>query len=212
MTWMQSNGAADENDVVRLRDAFIGQLGPAWRSFHEASLVTQVLLLRGAASFIDLEILKQVDESLVAMMSRPTDLARDMADLRALVRLHQNDERLVGWIETIAAYHGFERTAVLGAISHVHRHKGLVAFMRDDMPWLPFMDRGYWAAVHFSGRRQFMAECAGVFSHLFAEMAASHAISEPQVDDAVEGIQRACRQRLVYSRLRGGWIRVEPEA
>lgn len=212
MTWMQSNGAADENDVERLRGAFVGQLGPAWRSFREASLVTQVLLLRAAASFIDLEMLKQMDGSLAAMMPRPTDLARDMADLQALVRLHQNDERLVGWIETIAAYHGFERTVVLGAISHVHRHKGLVAFKRDEMPWLPFIDRGYWAAVHFSGRSQFMAECAGVFSHLFAEKAARHAIAEPQVDGAVEGIRRAWRQRLVYSRLRGGWVRVEPDA
>lgn len=211
MTWMQSNGATDETDAERLRDAFVRQLGPTWRSFNEASLVTQVLLLRAAANFIDLDLLKQMDETLMAMMHRPADLARDMADLRALVHLHQTDERLVQWIESIAAYHGFERTVVLGAINHVRRHKG-VSFRSSDMPWLPFIDRGYWAAVHFNGWRLIMAECAGVFSHLLAEKAARHAIREPQVDYAVEGIRRAWRERLVYSRLRGGWVRVEPDA
>ncbi|MNU30411.1 hypothetical protein D3C71_188960 [compost metagenome] len=210
MAWIQSSGATDENDVTRLRGAFVKQLGPAWRSFHEASLVAQVLLLRAATAFIDPDRLKQIDESLMELMDRPFDLARDMADLSAVVRLHV-DDRLVQWCESFEPYHGFESTVVLGAIRHVHRHKGLVAFRRYDMPWLPFVDRVYWASVHFSGRRQFMAECAGVFSHLLAETAARHAIREPQIDGAVEGIQRAWRERLVYSRLRGGWVRVEPD-
>jgi hypothetical protein len=212
MTWMQSNGATDENDGERLRDAFVRQLGPAWRSFHEASLVTQVLLLRAAAAFIDVDILDKIDSALMAMMPRPAHFPRDIADLRALVLRHQDDERLVQWIEGVAACHGFERTTVLGAINHLHRHKGLVAFRQGDMPWLPFIDRTYWASVHFLGWKRFMAECAGVFSHYLAERHARQAIAEPQVEGAVEGIGRAWRERLVYSRLRGGWVRVEPDA
>jgi hypothetical protein len=209
---MQSNGAADENDVERLWDAFARQIGPAWRSFHEASLVTKVLLLRAAAAFIDRDTLEQIDSTLMEMMDRPADLPRDMADLRWLVLSHQDDARLVEWIEGVAAFHGFERTAVLGAISHVHRHKGLAAFRRDDMPWLPFVDRTYWASIHFLGRKRCMAECAGVSSHFLAEKNARQAIAEPQIDEAVEGIRRAWRERLVYDRVSGGWVRAELDA
>jgi hypothetical protein len=212
LTWMQSNGATDENDVERLQDAFVRQLGPAWRSFHQAALVTRVLLLRAAASFVDTAVLKRIDGFLMEMTLRPADLPQDMADLRVLVQEHQDDERLVQWIESVAAFHGFERTVVLGAINHLHQHKGLVAFRYGEMPWLPFVDRTYWASVHFLGRKRCMAECAGVFSHFLAEKDARQAIAEPQVDHAVEGIRRAWRERLVYNRRIGGWVRVEPDA
>ncbi len=206
MAWMLSNGAGNVNDIERIRQAFVAQLGPGWRSFREASPVTKIMMLRAAACFIDKETLKDIDESLVVMLDRPASLARDMADIMKVVRRYEGDARYVEWIDQIGSHHGFERTAIVGAIDHVWRHKGVIGFKDAEMPWLPFVDRTTWIAAYFRGRRIFAPECAGIFSHLLAERSERKAIHEPHVDGAVEGIQRAWRERLVFDPRRGAWV------
>jgi hypothetical protein len=206
LTWLKWNGVVDTHDAGRVQAALVEQLGPAWRSFSEASIVTKVLLLRAAAAFHDLAALRDMDASLLLMMRRPPSLPRDMADVRAVVERYEGDTRFIEWIDHVGARHGFERTVVLGAVDHLLRHKGVVAFRRNDMPWLPFVDRAAWIAVHFHGWRVFSAECVGIFSHFQAEKAARAAIKAPQVEGAVDGIRTAWRERMVFDPRRGTWF------
>jgi len=209
MTWMLANGATDGNDIERIRLAFSNQLGPSWRSFAEASVITKVLLLRTAASFHDSELLGHMDADLMKMMAAPVSLPSDMAVLRAFAKRYGGDRKLVGWIDGFAVRHGFERTVLIGLVRYVLHKKGMVRLASRDMPWLPFVDRASWIAIHFCGRRHFAAECAGVYSHLAAEEAAGEAIRGPRVTDAIEGMRSAWRERVVYDPREGEYVLAE---
>lgn len=209
LSWMHAMGATDIEDIAPIRAAFAGQLGPSWRGCENASVVTRVLLLRAAACFFDGPLLERIDSELSAIMASPVSAARDMAAVRSVADRHGSAHSFADWIDTIAQGHGYESTALVAVIRHVFRHKGIVALKSRDTPWLPFVDRRAWIAIHFTGLKAFAPECAGIYSHLAAEQRAGHALSEPHVDEAIAGLHAAWRDRLIRDRRTKVWRRAE---
>jgi hypothetical protein len=204
--WMHSDAVTHPEAIEQLRRVFIGQLGPSWKSFSEASPVTRLIMLRLAATFLDPSVVKDIDASLEVITSRPVSMTLDLADIESVLRRYEADPKFGDWADHMARRNAFERTVVLAAVEHALRYKGSAAVRIEDLPWLPFVDRTLWAAIHFKICHLVSEECAGIFSHLNAEKREHAAIAEPQVDHALDCARKSWRERLVFDVRRRSWV------
>lgn len=189
--WMKANLVDGIDDEDGLRRVFEGQVGARWRGFAEAGTHTKALLLRVAAAYFDDKALEEIDGMLGRIMSCAPDAMDDTAMVDAVVARFGGRDDFVELVERFAAFHGFERTLLLGFTQWVIHRKGVLPLRNNDVPWLAYTDQTSWLGLRFLGLRVFTVEVAGLFSHLLFEKVEKKAIAAAQVTNAIEGTRTA---------------------
>ena len=187
MEWLNANQITYESgsfDRALVSEAFVRQLGQPWREFSESSFIVQTVLILCA-----LHLLRR-KESLDARASISFAWANGKngkVASRKLVEQYSNDSEIEYVISTISQRHGFENTVVIGLLARSREIGGVLASA--DFLWLRKADRNLWYAVNNTGRRRFHIEGAAVMGHYFVEVFHQSAISEPQVLEAIAGLE-----------------------
>jgi len=185
--WLQHHGVGFENSELD-RDAavaaFAEQLGKPWHGVARAELPVQTFLILAGM---------HLTRNKAAMSSREAVSIAWAADgdgtekMKEIVAEGLKNEKLVAAIDKVCAKHAFAHTAVI-ALLDLARRKGGV-FPAADFVWIRKVDRNLWYTVNNVGRRRFHIEGAGPICHFFAERVVGNQLPDPQVDEAVNGIE-----------------------
>jgi len=187
MEWMREHDIKFEDGMLdrdAAEKAFAEQLGKPWHGVKRADLPVQTFMVLA---------MMHATRSKIAMSSREAVSiawaagSNGTAKMKEIVEEALKDEKLVSRIDKVAAKHAFAHTAVV-AILDVARKKGGV-FPAADFVWVRKVDRNLWYAINNVGRRRFHTEGAGVISHFFAERVVGSPLPEPNVDEAINGIE-----------------------
>ena len=91
-------------------------------------------------------------------------------------------------VQQVIEQHAFNRTVIFAMFMQARR---LGVLQPAEMRWLRFYDRELWYILDSVGRLACFAEAAAVLSHYLYESKQMHAIVEPQLDKAINGLETA---------------------
>lgn len=164
--------------------AFAEQLGKPWHGVARADLPVQTfLILAGMHLTRNKAAMSSREEVSIAWAAGGNGTEK----MKEIVAEGLKNEKLVSTIDKVCSKHAFAHTAVI-ALLDLARRKGGV-FPAADFVWIRKVDRNLWYAVNNVGRRRFHTEGAGAISHFFAERVVGSQLPDPQVDEAVNGIE-----------------------
>jgi len=187
MEWMRDNGIKFEEGMLD-RDAaekvFAEQLGKPWQGVKRADLPVQTFLVLAMMHATRNKAAMSSREAVSIAWAAGNDGTPKMKEI---VEEALKDEKLVGRIDKVASKHAFAHTVVV-AVLDLARKKGGV-FPAADFVWVRKVDRHLWYAINNVGRRRFHTEGAAVISHFFAERVVGSPLPEPNMDEAINGLE-----------------------
>lgn len=192
--WVQRHGIeiidkAPNRETTR--SAFARQLRRPWNGLKDAPVHVRALMvafaLRGG---------KKGDEcyDLLGKMSRgwanhgsvAKAIAKD-AELAKMIRKWSNDPAIMAPALDIARRHAWTETAMAASLTWARNNGGVLASA--DFIWLRAEDRGLWYVLNSVGRHTSHVEAAGAIAHWKAEQITRRPMPEPDVDEAVFGLE-----------------------
>jgi len=87
--------------------------------------------------------------------------------------------------------HGTRETFLMGLLEEARRHGGILASA--EFVWLKGVDRPLWYALNNLDRRNVFVEGLAAMVHYQAEVLQGRALTEPRVEEAIEGLAELCR-------------------
>ena len=166
------------------------QLGPPWAGVEHAAPHVRCLFagfaLHAARHREDAaRFLGQLAEALPRTKG---DQAPELPDaVVAQADLILRDPALAGPCAEVAAWHGFQSTAMLGVLAHARKQAGVLAPAQFN--WLKLVDRRLWYALHSLGMPNPYVEARGSRDHYAAECLIGEPIHAPSIDRAALGLQ-----------------------
>jgi hypothetical protein len=109
----------------------------------------------------------------------------DVTGVDQLLKRHMRSEVY----QAAVAQHGVYTSMVLVSLLASARRKGVLPPAQ--FLWLRPRDRTLWYTLHQVGGRQPWAEACGPWSHFQSEQALGEAIEEPEIQEAVDGLEAA---------------------
>ncbi len=179
------NGSfSEETRENRLPDIFAAQLGKPWTGLKRADLYVQSVAILCALHYLRRKPSLSEREALSIAWAQGKDGTEVM---KALVARYIEDKDINKVVDTICAKHAFANTGLFALLDRARARAGVLASA--DFGYLKQLDRSLWYTLSNCGRRRFFIEAAGVVSHFFAEKVTGNALVEPNVENAINGLE-----------------------
>ena len=191
MEWMQENNVSltesEGLDPDTAQYAFTQQLGEPWHGYDKAPTYIQVLcFLFYINAKRDKNSRKLKEEFTLIWSQNKPEIAAKKSIIR-LKELTKKDDKFKKIIDKNASIHAYTNTALYKLLDWARKNGGV--FASAEFRWLKPIDRTLWYVLNNCGRRAFHIEGAGAISHFHAEHILKQALSEPHVDEAVDGLE-----------------------
>lgn len=179
------NGLFDEETRdVRLPEVFAAQLGKPWTGLERADLYVQCVGILCAIHYLRRKTSLMERETLAIAWSKGKDGTEAM---KALVAKYIKDKDVIKVVDTICNKHAYANTGLYALLDKCRARAGVLASA--DFGYLKPLDRSLWYSLSNCGRRRFFIESAGVVSHFFAERVTANPLVEPNVENAINGLE-----------------------
>ena len=192
--WAERHGVDIEDgapDRESARSAFTRQLRRPWTEVTELPPYLQALVaafvLRGNKKGSDCEeILTRLSRGAAAHGSADKALAKD-AKLTKMVMKTLKDTKMMAEPVKVARQHAWVETSMAALLDWARINGGVLASA--DFLWLKLDDRAMWYVLNSVGRPTIMVEASGAIAHWRAEIVTRRPMPEPDVDEAVFGLE-----------------------
>lgn len=186
--WMRMHGIDIKNgvfDEAKAADVFARQLGSPWVDVATAKIHVQAVAAICVASIRDIKGDKAA--KLRGDLARiwTVDPKNAEARTRQLIAPLLTPKNIEA-INTVTANHAYTNTAIVGLLTYTRKRSGVLA--SSEILWLKKIDRNLWYAINNTGRRAFMVEAAGIFSHFQAEHVKKGKLIEAWTKNAIDGL------------------------
>lgn len=179
------NGSfSEETRENRLPDIFAAQLGKPWTGLKRADLYVQCVGILCGLHYLRRKPSLAEREALSIAWAQGKDGTEAM---KALVAKYIEDKDINKVVDTICAKHAFCNTGLFALLDRARARAGVLASA--DFGYLKQLDRSLWYTLSNCGRRRFFIEAAGVVSHFFAEKVTGNPLVEPNVENAINGLE-----------------------
>ncbi len=179
------NGSfSEETRENRLPDIFAAQLGKPWTGLKRADLYVQCVGILCGLHYLRRKPSLSERETLSIAWAQGKDGTEAM---KALVAKYIEDKDINKVVDTICAKHAFCNTGLFALLDRARARAGVLASA--DFGYLKQLDRSLWYTLSNCGRRRFFIEAAGVVSHFFAEKVTGNPLVEPNVENAINGLE-----------------------
>jgi intracellular multiplication protein IcmP len=179
------NGSfSEETRENRLPDIFAAQLGKPWTGLKRADLWVQCVGILCGLHYLRRKSSLAEREALSIAWAQGKDGTEAM---KALVAKYIEDKDINKVVDTICAKHAFCNTGLFALLDRSRARAGVLASA--DFAYLKQLDRSLWYTLSNCGRRRFFIEAAGVVSHYFAEKVTANPLIEPNVENAINGLE-----------------------
>lgn len=203
--WRKKDGnEAGGMDVEIVKRLFEEQLGPSWRGLEpqhpthvKALIVIFALHYRGTMKEVGKGFLKEKvnvslelrgDISAIYALNLGNPTSKEVnAKIEALIAPHLADKKLMQLPEKRMAKFAYMHTALVNLLTDARKESGVLP--PAEFLWLKHVDRTLWYGLNNVGRRAFHTEGAGIVSHYQAERIVGHALVEPHVAEAIDGVK-----------------------
>ncbi len=188
-------------DREGVREAFIRQLKFPFRGVtrmapHRQALVA-VFALQAARKIKDgREILALCSKGWTAHGSVAMAMKKDPVLAKLIQSVLKNSD-LMSRINEASRLHAYEETVLASMLEFCRVRGGVLASA--EFLWLKPEDRGLWYIMNDTGRPTFHVESAGVIAHYKAEKATRRPLPEPDVDEAVFGLEEHMQKKAPVS-------------
>lgn len=193
--WLRAHGIKltrrDGLDEAAAEEAFKQQLGPIWSGVLNAPLHVQAIAVLSALNRKRDKGKDRLRDALVeCYVLRPDKVVQEVA---ALIKPYLENKAIREGIDRVCGQHAFQNTAILGLYGwggpNAEWNGGVSGVLATAwFRWLKKVDRPLWYCLNNVGRRKFHVEAAGVVSHYQAERVVGGPLSDPQVNEALDGI------------------------
>ena len=186
--WMRANQIDIKNgvfDEAKAADAFARQLGTTWVDIASAKIHVQAVAAICVASIRDIKgdkAAKLRGDLARIWTSDPKNAEGRTRKLIARILTPKTGDAS----KTVTANHAYTNTAIVGLLTYTRKRSGVLASA--EMLWIKKVDRFLWYALNNTGRRAFMVEAAGIFSHFQAEHVKKGKLIEPWTKNAIDGL------------------------
>jgi intracellular multiplication protein IcmP len=179
------NGAFTEDTrETRLPEIFAAQLGKPWTGLKTADLYVQCVGIMCGLHYLRRKSSLGERETLSIAWSQGKDGTEAM---KTLVAKYINDKDINKVVDTICNQHAYSNTGLFALLDKARARAGVLASA--DFAYLKQVDRSLWYTLSNCGRRRFFIEAAGVVSHFFAERVTATKLVEPNVENAINGLE-----------------------
>jgi hypothetical protein len=179
------NGSfSEETRENRLPDIFASQLGKPWNGLKRADLFVQSIAILCALHYLRRKTSLPERETLNMAWAQGKDGTEAM---KALVAKYIEDKDVIKVVDTICGKHAFANTGLFALLDRARARAGVLASA--DFGYIKQLDRSLWYTLSNCGRRRFFIEAAGVVSHYFAEKVTGGPLVEPNVENAINGLE-----------------------
>ena len=173
------------------RSAFSRQLRRPWNGLKDAPIHVKALIiafaLRGGRKEKDCyALLGQLAHGWASHGSIAKAVAKDK-ELAKTLRKWSVDPAVMAAALDVARRHAWTETAMAATLSWARSNGGVLASA--DFVWLRAEDRGLWYVLNSVGRFTSHIEAAGAIAHWKAEQVTKRPMPEPDVDEAVFGLE-----------------------
>jgi hypothetical protein len=179
------NGSfSEETREVRLPEIFAAQLGKQWTGLERADMYVQCVAILCALHYLRRKSSLAEREALSIAWAQGKDGTEAM---KALVEKYIKDKDIIKVVDTICGRHAYAHTGLFALLDAARARAGVLASA--DFGYLKQLDRSLWYTLSNCGRRRFFIEAAGVVSHFFAERVTTNPLVEPNVENAINGLE-----------------------
>jgi hypothetical protein len=201
MEWMKKHNLdlSEENggiDVEGVTKEFENQLGDQWNDMGSTPVYVQTLCVCCYLNAKRDKGARGVKERIAIIFSTLKGKARDKA-LMGIINNTKKDPRFLELIEKYASKHAYINTAMFRILLWSRKNGGV--FASAEFRWLKPIDRTLWYVLNNCGRRSYHTEGAGAISHFNAENISDQSLIEPEVDEAVEGLEDYFQEQGIYN-------------
>lgn len=194
MEWAQRHGIDIEDgapDREAARAALSRQLRHPWTRASDLPLYLQALVaaftLRGNKKGDECyDILNRLARGSAAHGTATKAIQKDKT-LEKLILKTLRDSKMMTETNRVARQHAWVETAMAALLDWARGHGGVLA--SSDFLWLKMEDRAIWYVLNAVGRPTSLIEAAGAMSHWKAEIVTRRPMPEPDVDEAVFGLE-----------------------
>ncbi len=190
--WLRKHGLKYNKetplDTEKVMDLFGAQLGSQWAGIENAEVHIQAI-----AVLCFLNTTRQVDKQNDAVGRLNEIWTQDIhnykkaeEDTREFVKSYMKNPKLVASFNKLTRGCYFTNTAMMKMITIARKEGGV--FPSSSMRWLKEYDRPLWYGINNLGRSKYHIEGAGIISHFNAERILNDKISEPYVENALDGV------------------------
>jgi len=199
--WVESNGILMIDgipDREGVRTGLSKQLRNPWRgingmALHRRALIAVFALQAKRKSSDCRDVLYALatgwadHQSITKLMSK---------DKKLLGRINKilNDKGMIGPLLNVAMKHAYEESAMAAMLTYARQQGGVLPSA--EFLWLKPEDRPLWYILNNVGRPTFHVECAGAVAHWKAEVTAGRPLPEPDVDEAVFGLEEFFQREI----------------
>ncbi|MBV6632121.1 MAG: hypothetical protein KI792_03700 [Alphaproteobacteria bacterium] len=192
--WADRHGVQIEDgapDREAARAALSRQLRRPWTAVSELPPYLQALVaalvLRGNKKGDDCEeILRRLSRGAANFGSAEKALSKD-AKLTKMVNKVLRDMKMMAEPTKVARQHAWVETSMAAILDWSRINGGVMA--SSDFLWLKLEDRAMWYVLNAVGRPTALIESAGAIAHWRAEIVTRRPMPEPDVDEAVFGLE-----------------------
>lgn len=192
--WVQRHGIeliekAPNRDAAR--SAFARQLRRPWNGLKDAPIHVKALIvafaLRGGKKGDECyDLLGKLSRGWANHGSVAKAVAKD-GELAKIIRKYSSDPAIMAPALDVARRHAWTETALAAVLTWARGQGGVLASA--DFIWLRAEDRGLWYVMNSVGRHTSHVEAAGAMAHWKAEQVTKRPMPEPDVDEAVFGLE-----------------------
>ena len=173
------------------RSAFSRQLRRQWNGMKDAPLHVQALMvafaLRGGKKGDDCYALMAMLANGWASHGSIAKAIGKGGELGKTMRKWSNTPAIMAPALDIARRHAWTETSLAATLNWARSQGGVLASA--DFIWLRAEDRGLWYVLNSVGRHTAHVEAAGAIAHWKAEQVTKRPMPEPDVDEAVFGLE-----------------------
>ncbi|MEO0393863.1 MAG: hypothetical protein AAF213_11565 [Pseudomonadota bacterium] len=192
--WAERHGIEIEDnapDRESARAAFTRQLRRPWTEVTELppylQAIVAALVLRGNKKNSESEeVLTRLARGAASYGSAEKTLKKD-AKLTKMVMKTLNDNKLMAEPTKVARQHAWVETSMAAMLDWARVNGGVLASA--DFLWLKLEDRAMWYVLNAVGRPTILVEASGAVAHWRAEIVTRRPMPEPDVDEAVFGLE-----------------------
>ena len=190
MEWMREHGVGLSDDIGGLdmdaaHDAFEKQLGEPWMGVDRAPTYVKALIIVFFYNAKRDKKARDIKEQVAIAYSSQKD-AEIKKTIDALYEKAKKEDKFMPLVDKYMSKHAYTNTAMFRLLRWARDQGGVLASA--EFRWLKPIDRTLWYVLNNTGRRAFHTEGAGAVSHFHAEKIVGGPLSEPHVDQAVDGI------------------------
>ncbi|MEM6902969.1 MAG: hypothetical protein AAF556_07005, partial [Pseudomonadota bacterium] len=192
--WADRHGIQIEDgapDREAARAALSRQLKRPWTAVSELPPYLQVLVaafvLRGSKKGDECEeIMRRLATGAATHGSAAKALTKD-AKLTNMVKKTLKNPKMMAEPTKVARQHAWVETSMAAVLDWARINGGVLA--SSDFLWLKLEDRAMWYVLNAVGRPTALIESAGAIAHWRAEIVTRRPMPEPDVDEAVFGLE-----------------------